>query len=356
MDSNVLHLKQAITDKLQRNGTLDRIQAELRCAVFLAIESADDNEPEADESKLDQKLGYSIIYHFLRQNRFLATAAVFEKEIHQKIISLEELKKENAATFCFQFFGDSISLSNFNLTGLTKQNMKETYSAGIENNGTSNNDSNFNLPFKQNNNKKDNIRVVEKQQMANSESNRTLKSFLSNNEISTDRNGSSNKSIKNEGSNEKEKCNYGGSIEKSNYGDNNSDKVGKYTKGRSLSSELAIIPEQQQQTSKTSSTVVSKDQQQSTKYITSLSSSYPRKLPPIKSTTNELAQSTRLLSTPLMNNSSNHTGEVSFSRLLDTMLNSPSSNKSETEEDITEEIIPDDLLQSDNNSSSTISF
>nr|CTP82052.1 Bm12810 [Brugia malayi] len=316
MDSDVLHLKQTITDKLQRNGTLDRIQAELRCAVFLAIESTEDNEPEADESKLDQKLGYSIIYHFLRQNRFLATAAVFEKEIHQRIISLEELKKENAATFCFQFFEDSISLSNFNLTGITKQNIKETYSAGIENNETSNNDSNFILSFKQNNNKKDNIRVIERQQTANSESNRTMKSFLSNNEISTDTKGSSDKS-----------------------------------------SDLAIISEQQQQQQipKTSSIVISKDQQQPTKYITS-SSSYPRKLPPIKSTTNELAQSTRLPSIPSVNNSSNHTGEVPFSHLLDTILNSPSSNKSETEEDIMEEIIPDDLLQSDNNSSTTISF
>ncbi|VIO96024.1 Uncharacterized protein BM_BM12810 [Brugia malayi] len=356
MDSDVLHLKQTITDKLQRNGTLDRIQAELRCAVFLAIESTEDNEPEADESKLDQKLGYSIIYHFLRQNRFLATAAVFEKEIHQRIISLEELKKENAATFCFQFFEDSISLSNFNLTGITKQNIKETYSAGIENNETSNNDSNFILSFKQNNNKKDNIRVIERQQTANSESNRTMKSFLSNNEISTDTKGSSDKSIRNEGSNEKERWNDGATTEKSNY-DNNSDKGEKYKKGRSLSSDLAIISEQQQQQQipKTSSIVISKDQQQPTKYITS-SSSYPRKLPPIKSTTNELAQSTRLPSIPSVNNSSNHTGEVPFSHLLDTILNSPSSNKSETEEDIMEEIIPDDLLQSDNNSSTTISF
>ncbi|EFO23836.2 hypothetical protein LOAG_04641 [Loa loa] len=326
-----------------------KIQAELRCAVFLAIESNNDNELEAemDESKLDQRFGYSMIYHFLRQNRFLATAAVFEKEIHQKIISLEELKKEDAAKLCLQFLGDSISISNLTLTG-NERNMNEIHSTRNGSNETSKTDSNFISFLEENDNKKSDVKAIERQQISNSES-RTLKNFTSESELSIDENGTSDKRKKRR--NEKITQN-GRSFEKSN----NDDKAEKDKKGSNSSSELSTISEQPQQQQIPKTFLVSKDQQQPTKYNTSLSSSHPRKLPPIKPLANESAQSTTLPSIPSLNDSSNQTRTVPFSRLLDTILNSPSSNKNETDEEIVEEIILDDLLQSDNNSDATISF
>ncbi|VBB29214.1 unnamed protein product [Acanthocheilonema viteae] len=350
MDSD---FKQAIIEKLRLNGTLDRIQAELRCAVFLAIESNDDSELKVDGSKLDQRLGYSIIYHFLKQNRFLATAAVFEKEIHQQIISLEELKKENVATFCFQFFGDTINLSNFTSTEI-KRTMNDLHSTRIGINEMSNIDSNFVSSLGENNSKKNDVETIEKQQIVNFELNRTLKSLTSDNEISNDENEASNR---NEGKSGTE-IQDDRSIEKTI----NNDKVEKYNNENinSSSKSSTIFEHQQlQQTAKRlSSSSTNKCQQQSTKYITSLSSTHPRKLPPIIPVSNESAPTTKLPSISSLNKPSNQTGTgtVAFSSLLDTILKSPSSNKSETDEDIVEELIADDLLQSDNNSDATISF
>ncbi|VDN01801.1 unnamed protein product [Thelazia callipaeda] len=112
--SNTSNLKQAILEKLRSNGTLDRIQAELRYAIFLAIENAEENKSEGNVN-LEQKPEYSIIYHFLRQNRFLATAAVFEKEMQQEIISLEKLREEkDASAYCLKISDDDITLSILN--------------------------------------------------------------------------------------------------------------------------------------------------------------------------------------------------------------------------------------------------
>lgn len=61
-------------------------QAELRSAVFLAIEGNRD-ALEMDPNQFSNRSAFSMVYHFLRQNRFLATAAVFEKEIRQVICS-----------------------------------------------------------------------------------------------------------------------------------------------------------------------------------------------------------------------------------------------------------------------------
>ncbi|VDO72949.1 unnamed protein product [Onchocerca flexuosa] len=167
--------------------------AELRCAVFLAIESNENNELKVDESKLKRKPGYSMIYHFLRQNRFLATAAVFEKEMHQKIIPLEELKKENATTFCFQFVGDNITLSD-SIPTETEQEMKESHSTIIRSSETNDNDSKFmSYLGKNNNNKESNAKTIERQQISHSESNTTLKSASSESEISRDGNETSNR-------------------------------------------------------------------------------------------------------------------------------------------------------------------
>ncbi|MCP9260406.1 hypothetical protein DINM_003758 [Dirofilaria immitis] len=244
MDSDILDLKQAIIDKLRYNGTLDRIQAELRCAVFLAIEDTENKRVEVDENKLNQKFGYSMIYHFLRQNRFLATAAVFEKEMQQNYLS----------------------------------------------------------------------------------------------------------SIRNEWKNEGEIRN-DRSLRKSI-----NDEIQKYSKGSSSRSESPKIFEQKQQTSDISSVRISKDQQQSPKHITSLSASYSGKLPPIATPTNQSNPSIKLPSIPSLNSPLTQTKTVAFSRMLDTVLNSSSSNISEIDEDIAEEIILDDMLQSDNNSDATISF
>uniref|UniRef100_A0A2K6VR43 LisH domain-containing protein n=1 Tax=Onchocerca volvulus TaxID=6282 RepID=A0A2K6VR43_ONCVO len=357
MDSDVLKLKEAVIDKLRENGTLDRIQAELRCAVFLAIESNENNELKVDESKLKQKSGFSMIYHFLRQNRFLATAAVFEKEMHQKIIPLEELKRKTASTFCFQFFGDDITLSDSTSIFETEQKMKEPHSTIIRSSKTNDIDSNFMSYVRENNDRKSDVKTIERQQISNSESNTTLKSASSESEISRDENGTSNSSIRNERRDEKEIQN-NRSFEKST-----NDEIQKYNKENSSNLGSSTISEQQQQTSKISSTKISKDQQinfnskdQFPKKITPPSSSYPRKLPPITSTSNESVPSTRLPCIPPLNRPPTQTRTVPFSRMLDTVLNSSSSNKSETDEDIVEEIIPDDLLRSDNNSDASISF
>lgn len=113
MDADNAKLKQAVFEKLRRNGTLDRIQAELRSAVFLAIESDKGDGMRNVKDDINSKTCYSIIYHFLRQNRFLATATVFEKEIHQNIISFEELKGDaNIFPCSFQLIGDCISLTS----------------------------------------------------------------------------------------------------------------------------------------------------------------------------------------------------------------------------------------------------
>ncbi|CAG9534921.1 unnamed protein product [Cercopithifilaria johnstoni] len=369
MDSNISDLKQAIIDKLRLNGTLDRIQklvvirrkkiyikiqAELRCAVFLAIESNDENESIVDKSKLNQTPGYSIIYHFLKQNRFLATAAVFEKEIHQKIISLEELKKDNAAKFCFQFFGDSINLSNFIVTE-AEQTKNESHSTRIGINEMNNIDSNFISSSAVNSNGKSDAEIIEKQQINNFESNRALKDLTLESGLSNDQNrGIFFSRSRNERRNKKEIQN------DRPFETSNDDKIEKYNKGSSSSSRSSSIIEQhqEQQTPKTSPpSTMSKYQQQSTKYFTSPSSTYPRKLPPIKAVLNESASSTKLPSIPSLNNPANRagTGTVPFSRLLDTILNSPSSNKSGTDKDIVEELIADDLLQSDH-SDTTVSF
>uniref|UniRef100_A0A0R3RPE6 LisH domain-containing protein n=1 Tax=Elaeophora elaphi TaxID=1147741 RepID=A0A0R3RPE6_9BILA len=348
MDSDISDLKQAIIDKLRLNGTLDRIQAELRCAIFLAIESNDDNGLEVDKSRLDQRLGYSIIYHFLRQNRFLATAAVFEKEIHQEIISLEELKKENVATFYFQFFGDSINFSNFILTE-TERRMNESYSTKIGNNEMNYIDSNLISSLGEN--RKNDVEDIEKQQTVNIKSNGTLKSLMSDSQLSNDQNGGLERSGRRAG----KEIQNGQSLEKSS----SDDKAEKYDKGsRSSSTSTIFEQQQQQQTPSTSSSTTSRHQQQSARRTIPLSSTYPRKLPPIKPKSNEALLSTKLPSIPSLNNSSNRPGTetVPFSRMLDTILNSPSSSKSETGEDIAEEFIVDGLLQSDNNSSTTISF
>ncbi|KAM3720675.1 Centrosomal protein [Dirofilaria immitis] len=345
MDSDILDLKQAIIDKLRYNGTLDRIQAELRCAVFLAIEDTENKRVEVDENKLNQKFGYSMIYHFLRQNRFLATAAVFEKEMQQKIISLEELKKENAATFCFQFFGDNITLSDITLTG-TEQKMAESSSIRIRRSETNDTES----EHSEKNNGESDLQTIDKQQIVNFESNKTSKSVTSDNEISRNENGILNSSIRNEWKNEGEIRN-DRSLRKSI-----NDEIQKYSKGSSSRSESPKIFEQKQQTSDISSVRISKDQQQSPKHITSLSASYSGKLPPIATPTNQSNPSIKLPSIPSLNSPLTQTKTVAFSRMLDTVLNSSSSNISEIDEDIAEEIILDDMLQSDNNSDATISF
>lgn len=107
---------------------------------------------------------------------------------------------------------------------------------------------------------------------------------------------------------------------------NNADKVEETNNLKSTK-----IFERRQQTPKELTSTISKHQQQSTEYISSLSSTHPRKLPPITPVSNESAASTRLPSLPPLSNPSNRpeTETVSFSRMLDTILNSPSPRKSE---------------------------
>lgn len=84
------------------------------------------------------------------------------------------------------------------------------------------------------------------------------------------------------------------------------------------------------ETPNTPLTTLFNDQQQSTEHIKSLPSSYPRKLPPIKPIrTKEPTQPIKLPSISSLN-TPNQTGKVPFSRVLDTVLQSPSSNKTET--------------------------
>lgn len=99
---------------------------------------------------------------------------------------MEELKKEDATTFCFQFFGDNINLSNLTLTE-TERTINKIYSTKIGNNETNN--INFNFISSLGND----VNAIEKQQIANSESNETLKGIPSDSEISNDENEISNR-------------------------------------------------------------------------------------------------------------------------------------------------------------------
>uniref|UniRef100_A0A915Q804 LisH domain-containing protein n=1 Tax=Setaria digitata TaxID=48799 RepID=A0A915Q804_9BILA len=345
MDSGAIELKQTVIDKLRHNGTLDRIQktiiysktqAELRYAIFLALESNENNELEISRNELDMRSGYSVIYHFLRQNRFLATAAVFEKEMHQEIISLEELKKDDTTKFYFQLFGDTTitltksvkenSIPDCRIVNSDSENKREGSGqkvrgwdvSEIKKNEINDIDSNAASSRERNPNNEE----VEKQRMSQSDSNSTLKSVTSHSEIS---------SSANETPKRKEKLD----------GKTDDEKRRKCNERSSRSSRSPVSEQQQQETPKESS-------------IKYQISSYPRKLPPITSTRNETIASKRLPAIPSLNNASSHTGTTLLQR-LDTILNSPLSDKHETDEDIVEEIIIDELLQS-NNSDDTNSF
>lgn len=83
---------------------------------------------------------------------------------------MEELKKENAEALCFQFFGDSINLSNFTLTK-NERMMNESHSTRNGINEMSKIDSNFISS------QKSDTEIIEKQQMDNFELNKTLKNL-----------------------------------------------------------------------------------------------------------------------------------------------------------------------------------
>ncbi|MFH4981876.1 hypothetical protein AB6A40_008585 [Gnathostoma spinigerum] len=90
---NTDELREAVLDRLKKNGTLNRIQAELRSAIFLAIEQKEEDIKEDEPCDDEKSIEYALILHYLRQNRLSATAAVFEKEINrvrlQKLTSFE---------------------------------------------------------------------------------------------------------------------------------------------------------------------------------------------------------------------------------------------------------------------------
>ncbi|KHN74912.1 hypothetical protein Tcan_09135 [Toxocara canis] len=114
-DDEEIDLKQVIVDRLNKNGTLNRIQAELRSAIYLAIEENDNDHEIRAASSNKNAIEYSLIYNFLVHNRLPASAAVFEKEINTKLMSLNELRKANVRaeriTEMFETFLKSASSS-----------------------------------------------------------------------------------------------------------------------------------------------------------------------------------------------------------------------------------------------------
>uniref|UniRef100_A0A0N5AK90 LisH domain-containing protein n=1 Tax=Syphacia muris TaxID=451379 RepID=A0A0N5AK90_9BILA len=85
-------LKQSVLSVLDKNGTLNRIQAELRSAIYLAIEN-ENKKNKLKPTVNNCPLECAVVYHFLKRNKFLATAAVFEKEVNSELISFEELEE-----------------------------------------------------------------------------------------------------------------------------------------------------------------------------------------------------------------------------------------------------------------------
>uniref|UniRef100_A0A914R6D2 Uncharacterized protein n=1 Tax=Parascaris equorum TaxID=6256 RepID=A0A914R6D2_PAREQ len=65
VDSEEFDLREAIIERLERNGTLNRIQAELRAAIFLAIEENENTEELQRVTSYAKSLEYALVYNFL---------------------------------------------------------------------------------------------------------------------------------------------------------------------------------------------------------------------------------------------------------------------------------------------------
>lgn len=97
------------------------------------------------------------------------------------------MKKQDASTYCFQFSGDSINLSN-----LTEGNLKTTQSIEIENNERNNINSNSIKAIEEDDNSESNVKAFKREQRAHCGWDETLKGPTSNIKISNGEDGTLN--------------------------------------------------------------------------------------------------------------------------------------------------------------------
>ncbi|VDD91289.1 unnamed protein product [Enterobius vermicularis] len=158
-------LKHAVVEKLEKNGTLSRIQAELRAAIFLAIED-DSQTEELNQTARTYPLECALIYHFLRQNKLPASAAVFEKEVNGRLFALDELQEQlrGCHELCSVF---SSLLTNQNPSSTPREGMTECQSPISDPQKISNNEIPEICDHTSENLAASNIEVVEKNEATN---------------------------------------------------------------------------------------------------------------------------------------------------------------------------------------------